>query len=121
MDWDSSSYSSSDSDSASSESTTSSALSDNHAIAGTAAVDPIDSGTTDFPFDFAADINRQADGSVSDDVDGDDGYDSATESLQATTPPRKLQITATSLLAFQEECVNTNISSLSNVTTREES
>jgi len=115
MDWDSSSYSSSDS--ASSESTASSALSDNQVASGTAAIELIDEGTTDFPFDFATDVNDQADGSDRDDVDDCDG--SASDSVTASLPeiaPRKNERIPTSLPTFQEECANT-----SNATTREES
>ena len=123
MHWDSS-----DSDSASSESTAPSALSDNRVGTGTTSiVEPTGDGATDFPFDFATDVDNQADGSESDyDDDDGDGFNSAAGSLSWNQ-----QISSGSLPTFQEEeeVATTNITRQSVVmipaqnvtTTREES
>ena len=118
MDWDSSSSSSSDSDySASSESTApSAALSYNQVATGASDTEPIDDGATDFPFDFATDINDQANGGEGDYVDDGNG---ATGSLPSTLTPRKQQMISSSLPMFQQEFTNTNMTSQGNITTRE--
>jgi len=120
MDWDSSSYSSSDSDSASSESTSRSALSDNRVTARTAIVEHDDDGAADFPFDFATDVKDQADRSESVRADdGDDGFDSTAGSLTSIKTPMNQAIF--SLPAATKTKTQSSMICAQNVTAREQS
>ena len=119
MDWDSSSYFSSDSGSESSESTTPSVLSDNHISTERSTGEQINYEGTDFPFNFASNIDDDQAGSDSDDsVDGGI-FDSATASLSSANGTMIQQQISSTLPKFEGDYPLPNIPFQGNVSTRE--